>query len=203
MKKIVVPGDFLTDERKKLGSNVYLKENKVYSSVLGILSESNDYVSVIPLNGPYVPQIGDAVIGIIKLEMSNGYIIDINMALDCFFPKSLLKKSLQVGDVIFARIKEISDFIDLENINLLPKGRIIDVPSVKIPRIIGKNDSMLNILKKNTASNVVVGKNGWIWYFSKSPLVLEKAIDLIVKNSQKSNLTNFIDDYLKKQIKRK
>lgn len=203
MKKIVVPGDFLTDQRKKLGSNVYLKDNKVYSSVLGILSESQDYISVIPLNGPYVPKEGDGIIGIVKSENANGYLIDINMVAESYFPKSLLKKQLKVGDVLFARIKGVSDSIDLENINLLPKGGVVQVPSVKIPRVIGKNDSMLNILKQNTESNIVVGKNGWIWYYSKYPKELEKAIEMIVKNSQKSNLTNSINDYLKKQIKRK
>jgi exosome complex component RRP4 len=203
MKKIVVPGDFITDQRKKLGSNVYLKENKVYSSILGILSESNDYVSVIPLNGPYIPKEKDAIVGIVKSENMSGYLIDINLANDCFFPKSLLKKQLQVEDVLFARIKEVSDSVDLENINLLPKGRVIQVPSVKIPRIIGKNDSMLKVLKENTESNIVIGRNGLIWYYSKDPLILEKAINLIVKNSQKSKLTNYRDNYLKKEIKRK
>jgi exosome complex component RRP4 len=202
MKKIVIPGEFLTDQRKKLGSNVYLKDNRVYSSVLGILSESSDYISIVPLNGPYVPQKGDGIIGIIKSENLNGYLIDINMALDSFFPKSLLKKQLSVGDVLFARIKDVSDSIDLENINLLPKGNVVQVPSVKIPRIIGKNESMLNVLKTNTESNIVVGKNGWIWCYSKYSDILEDAIELIVKNSQKSNLTNYVDDYLKKKIKR-
>ncbi len=203
MKKIIIPGEFLTDQRKKLGTNVYLKNNKVYSSVLGILSESDDYVSVIPLNGPYVPKGGDAIIGIIKSETANGYLIDINMADTCFFPKSLLKKKLQTGDVIFARVKNVSDSIDIENINLLPKGSVVQVPSVKIPRIIGKNESMLNVLKRNTDSNIIVGKNGWVWYLSKNTHILENAIRIIVKNSQKSNLTNYVDEYLKKQIKRK
>jgi len=56
---------------------------------------------------------------------------------------------------------------------------------------------MLNILKKYTSSNILVGRNGWIWYVSKNGNLLEKALSLIVTNSQKSNLTNTIEEYLK------
>jgi exosome complex component RRP4 len=200
MKKIVYPGEFLTDQRKRLGSNVYLKSNKVYSLVLGLLNESNDYISVISLNGPYIACKGDGVVGIIKSENANGYVIDINNFCESYFPKSLLKKDLNIGNLIFARITSVDDGINLDNINILPKGSIIQVSSTKVPRIIGKNESMLNILKKYTNSNIVIGKNGRIWYISKNEKLLEKAINIIIKNSQKSNLTNFVENYLKKNL---
>lgn len=197
-KRIVTPGELITDKRKKLGDNIYLKENKIYSSVLGILNESDDYVSVVALNGPYIPRVGDGVIGVVKNVTQVGYVIDIKTNQDCFFPKSLLTKELAKGQILFARVKSTNDSVDLENINILPKGNLISVPSVKIPRIIGKNESMLNVLKNNTESNMLVGKNGWIWYVSKNPILLETAINLIITNSQKSNLTNTIEEYLKK-----
>jgi len=197
-KRIVTPGELITDQRKKLGDNIYIKENKIYSSVLGILNESDDYVSVVALNGPYLPRVGDGVIGIVKNVTQVGYVIDIKTNQDCFFPKSLLTKELTKGQMLFARVKSTNDSVDLENINILPKGNLISVSSVKIPRIIGKNESMLNVLKNNTESNILVGKNGWIWYVSKNPVLLENAINLITTNSQKSNLTNTVEEYLKK-----
>lgn len=199
MRKIVIPGELLTSKRKKLGSNVYIENNKVYSSKLGLLQESNDYISVIPLNGSYQPKEGDAIVGVIKSENMPGYVIDINSGIfDTFFPKSLLTKKLNVGDIIFAKIKKVDHSVDVDNINILPKGNILNVPSVKVPRIIGKNESMLKILKKYTNSNIVVGKNGRIWYISQKPNLLEKAIKIIVENSQKSKLTNYIENFLKK-----
>jgi exosome complex component RRP4 len=199
MRKVVIPGELLTTKRKKLGSNVYIENNKVYSSKLGILQESNDYISVIPLNGSYLPKEGDAVVGVIKSESLPGYGIDINCGMfDTFFPKSLLTKKLNIGDIIFAKIKKVDHSVDIDNINILPKGNILNVPSVKVPRIIGKNESMLKILKKYTNSNIVVGKNGRIWYVSQKPNLLEEAIKIIVENSQKSKLTNYIENFLKK-----
>jgi len=86
MKRIVTPGELITDKKKKVGGNIFIKDNCIYSSVLGILNESEDYVSIVPLNGPYVPEVNDAVVCIIKNVTNNGYIIDINSHSDCFLP---------------------------------------------------------------------------------------------------------------------
>jgi len=200
MKRIITPGELITTTNKKIGDNIFVKDDCIYSSVLGILNESDGYVSIVPLNGPYVPEINDAIICIIKNVTNNGYIIDINAHSDCFLPKSLITKELKIGQMLFARVKAVDgvDVTELDNINILPTGNIIVVPSVKIPRIIGKNDSMFNILKKYTLSNILIGRNGWIWCVSKNLLLLENVINMIIKNSQKSNLTNTIEEYLKK-----
>jgi len=199
MKRIVIPGELITDKRKKVGENIFIHENKIYSSVLGLLNETDDFVSIVPLNGPYIPQENDPVVCVVRNITANGYVIDVNSHSDCFFPKSLITKELKIGQMLFARVKGVDgvEVSELDNINILPEGLIYPVSSVKIPRIIGKNDSMLNILKKYTSSNVLVGRNGWIWYVSKNSLLLEKAISMIVNNSQKSNLTNTIEEYLK------
>ncbi|MFH0906110.1 MAG: KH domain-containing protein [archaeon] len=201
MRQIVVPGDLLTTERKKLGENVYFENNAVYSSVLGILASNETSVSVIALNGVYVPQIGDGILALVKSENSLGYALELNSVTDSFIPKSILTKPLKIGTVLFVRIKNINsnDSIELDNINVLPDGNIIKVSSVKVPRLIGKNDSMLNILKNYTECNIVIGKNGFIWYSGKSTQLLEKAINLIINNSQKSNLTDSIQGYLEKE----
>ncbi|HNW05610.1 MAG TPA: hypothetical protein PK655_00820 [archaeon] len=199
MKKIVIPGELITDQRKKIGENVFIKENKIYSSVLGLLNETGDFVSIVPLNGPYFPKENDPVVCVVRNITANGYIIDVNSHSDCFFPKSFVTRELKIGQMLFARVKGVDgiEVSELDNINILPEGSIYAVSSVKIPRIIGKNDSMLNILKKYTSSNILVGRNGWIWYVSKNGNLLENAISLIVNNSQKSNLTNTIEEYLK------
>ncbi|HOZ35867.1 MAG TPA: RNA-binding protein [archaeon] len=199
MKRIVIPGELIADQRKKVGENVFIKENKIYSSVLGLLNETDDFVSIVPLNGPYIPQENDPVVCVVRNVTANGYIIDVNSHSDCFFPKSMITRELKIGQMLFARVKGVDgvEVSELDNINILPDGLIYSVSSVKIPRIIGKNDSMLNILKKYTSSNILVGRNGWIWYVSKNGNLLEKALSLIVTNSQKSNLTNTIEEYLK------
>jgi len=202
-KKIVIPGDLLSLEKKKLGQNTYLENDKIYSSVIGLVNENQEYVSVIALNGPYLPIVGDAILGIVKSEIVNGYFLDYNSPGEIYLPKSSLSKELKIGSVIFARIKNISesDSIELDNINILPRGYIFNTSPVKVPRLIGKNDSMLNLFKQYTESSIVIGKNGWVWFVSKKPQLLEKALSLVVNNSQKSNLTNTIKEYLEKNTK--
>jgi len=203
MRKIVTPGDFLTDQRRKLGQNVYLKEGKVYSSVLGILSDAGDSISVIALNGVYSPVVGDIIVCVVSSESFNGYVLEFNSYTDTFLPKSLLSKELKIGTMLFARIKNINanGSIELDNVNILPKGRLFVSSCVKVPRLIGKNDSMLNVLKQHTKSNILIGRNGWIWYDSKQPELLEKAFGMIITNSQKSNLTESIKQFLEKYEK--
>ncbi|HOD89837.1 MAG TPA: RNA-binding protein [archaeon] len=197
-KKIVVPGEFLTDLRKKMGPNVYQENGKIYSSVVGILSETEDSVSVIALNGSYINKQGDGVIGIVKSETPNGYFLEYNSPYELYIPKNAITKELKIGDIIFARIKEITsyDSVEIDNINVLPKGNIYVTSCVKVPRLIGKNNSMIDMLKQYTQSNIVIGKNGLIWYTSKKPELLEKAFQLIINNSQKSNLTDNIKKFL-------
>lgn len=199
-KKIVIPGEIITDQVKKLGTNVYLENGKIYSSVIGLLSESNDFVSVIPLNGTYEAIEGDGIIAVVKDEVLNGYILEYNSFDDSFLLKSNIRKELSIGTIVFLRIKKITDngSLEFDNINILPRGRVFQTSPVKIPRLIGKNESMLNLFKEYLGGNIVIGKNGWVWYNSTNAFLAEKAFSLVVNNSQKSNLTNSMKDFFEK-----
>lgn len=199
-KKIVIPGDFLTDQVKKLGANVYLENNTIYSSVVGILSSRDDFVSVIPLNGVYVPTEGDGIIAVVKDEVLNGYILEYNSFDDSFLTKNSINKTLKKGTVIFLRVKNIADngSLEFDNINILPKGRVFQTSPVKVPRLIGKSESMLNLFKEYLKCNIVIGKNGWLWHTAENIYLAESAFSLVVNNSQKSNLTNSIKEYFEK-----
>lgn len=199
-KKIVVPGDFITDQVKRLGSFVYLEDKKIYSSVVGLLNESNDRVSVIPLNGPYTPQEGDGIIALVKDEMVNGYVLEYNSFDDSFLTKSSINKELGKGTVVFLRVRKIADngSLEFDNINILPNGKVFQTSPVKVPRLIGKNESMLNLFKQYLGGNIVIGKNGWIWYDCKDVTLSKRAFSLVVNNSQKSNLTNSVKEFFEK-----
>ena len=68
MKKVVIPGEILFEERKRLGSNVFVLNGKIYSKVLGITDNENETATVVPLQGPYVPRRDDSVVGVITRE---------------------------------------------------------------------------------------------------------------------------------------
>src|SRR5660398_172495 len=62
-KKLVIPGEFLSDDIKLADEGTYVEDGKVFSSVFGIASLKN-HVKVVPLSGTYIPRQGDLIIEI-------------------------------------------------------------------------------------------------------------------------------------------
>ena len=71
-KHIVVPGELVTEERKKLGSHVYLHQGRIYADSLGIARVDGDMASVVPLEGKYQAMAGDLVVGVLVSEKFDG-----------------------------------------------------------------------------------------------------------------------------------
>ncbi len=202
-KKIVIPGELITDQRKKVGSNVFLREGKIYSTSLGLLTESNDFISVIPLEGKYLPRINDIIVGIVINQTFNGYILDINSFKDSFISKEYIRYELKRGTIISARVNYVNELNDVElsDPRVFDKGEIVLISPVKIPRLIGKNGSMLNAIKEGTGSHLLVGRNGYIWIKGGNTELAIKTIKKIEQNAHLSNLTNSIIEFLNKEKK--
>ena len=83
-------------------------------------------------------------------------------------------------------------------------GRIVGVNASKIPRIIGKQGSMVTMIKDTTGCKITVGQNGLIWIDGepKKELIAVKAINKIAKESHLSGLTDKIKEFLDKEIKK-
>jgi exosome complex component RRP4 len=78
-------------------------------------------------------------------------------------------------------------------------GRIIKITPSKVPRLIGKRGSMINMIKELSGTEMVVGQNGWVWIKGepKNELSAMKAIYKIDRESHTKGLTNRIEDMLK------
>ncbi|MBN2067719.1 MAG: hypothetical protein JW744_04590 [Candidatus Diapherotrites archaeon] len=198
-KKIVVPGELVTEERKRIGSHVFVDEGKVYADSLGISYPDSSTASVVPLHGKYIPGRNDLIVGIISNETFNSYIVDINSIYHSFISKDSVRHELKRGSIISAIIQNVDEIneADLEDIRVFFGGEVIEVSPVKVPRIIGKNGSMLNVLKDNTGCNLIVGRNGWVWAKDGNLGLLVKAIRLIERESHLSDLTNKVEAFLK------
>lgn len=210
MREIVLPGSIVGDAKSKLpGKGTFKEGDKIYSSRLGILEEKGKYVNVIPLSGVYDPNVGDTVIGVVQEVFKNAWIVDINAPYPAFLTMEEVPwkmeygetyKYLKVGDVIVAIIKLIDEARNIE-ITMKSKpcrkiedGIIIEIQPSKIPRVIGKNASMLNILKRYTKCWIFVGQNGRIWIKGEDENVnlLIKALRKIEKEAHTFGLTERI-----------
>lgn len=199
MKKIVVPGEQIETSAKVLGDHVYKVNDKIYSDSLGIVSDSTSRVEVVPLAGCYIPKMNDFIIGVIIEERPNGYIMDVNGAYPVFINKKDLRNDLKIKTIASAKVFKINEVgeISVSEVREFLGGDILTVSPVKVPRIIGKNESMLKILKDNTQMSIYVGKNGYLWIKGENSEKLISAIEMIASLAHTSNLTNKIEAYLK------
>ena len=117
-----------------------------------------------------------------------------------------MSKYFAIGDYVFAEIISISEagFVKISAkhrpYRKLHSGNVIEVSPTKIPRIIGKQGSMINILKDLSKCEILVGQNGIVWIKGtpEKEALVASAIKLIEKESHKPGLTDKIKQILEK-----
>lgn len=198
-KRVVIPGEVITEERKRTGSHVFVENGRVISETLGIVYTDAPVAQVVALRGKYEPTIDDVVIGIVAQETFNGYLVDLGAMYNSFVSKESVRDKLERGSVVSAKVTSVSEIgeIELEDPRGFFGGELITIAPVKVPRVIGKQGSMLNVLKNGTGSNIVVGRNGRIWAKGGNVQLLRRALQFIEEHSHQSNLTQSIEAFLK------
>ncbi|MCX6803303.1 MAG: hypothetical protein NTY48_01895 [Candidatus Diapherotrites archaeon] len=199
MKRIVIPGELVSDQRKRLGGNVFVSDGKIYSKVLGISEDGGEKAAVVPLEGKYSPQAEDVVIGVVTRAIFAGYNVNLNSFVESFIPKSTMREDLRVGDLVSAKIAYVSELREAE-LGFPRKmfgGEVIEVTPVRTPRLIGKNGSMLELLRQGTKCDIIIGKNGRVWARNGNTDLLKKVVLFINENSYKSNLTSSVEAFFK------
>ena len=81
-------------------------------------------------------------------------------------------------------------------------GRLIRVNNQKVPRIIGKQGSMISMIKKKTNCEITVGQNGIIWVKGspEGELMAVRAIKQIELKSHQEGLTEKMEKFLDKMV---
>ncbi len=218
-REVVVPGQPLAKGRFKLGRDVYRDDSGIIrAKKLGLADIKEDTVSVVPLSGVYIPKEGDIVIGVVSRISGSTIIVDIRSPYQGVIPiprgraterVDMRKYNLKLGDVILAKVKAFDGSssllltIDMEGLGKLEGGYILEVEPAKVPRVIGKRQSMLTILKEKTRSDIIVGNNGRIWVRSpslKELLALEKALRKIETESHVSGLSDRVSSFLTQEL---
>jgi len=72
------------------------------------------------------------------------------------------------------------------------------INSQKVPRVIGKQGSMISLVKEKTGCDVTVGQNGFVWVKGtpEGELLAEKAIKMIEAQSHQEGLTDKMQKFL-------
>lgn len=217
-RELVLPGDFLSDGKLKAGSGTYVDNGKIFAAQVGIKSIRSNFVNVVPLAGQYIPKVGDQVIAIIMDIGPSNWLTEINSP----YPAPLhitevpwrvdfgdTARYLKVGDVILGKVlmvdevKHVQVTMKERGLRKLQGGQIIEISHSKVPRVIGRNGSMIQMIKEYTNCRIIVGQNGRIWLDGDSEgiAIAAKAILIIDKDAQCLGLTEKLKAFLESSKK--
>jgi len=217
-KEIVVPGETLATGMEYLPSvGTYRKNDAILANKLGIAVVDGKVIKIIPVSGAYHPKRNDTIIAkVIDISMS-GWRVDTNCAYSAmlsmkdatsdFIRKGEdLTKYFDIGEYMVCQITQVTsqNLVDVTlrgpGLKKLGKGRIIEVSPHKVPRIIGKQGSMVSLIKDHTNTRITVGQNGIVWIQGEpaGEILAIKTIRMIEEQSHISGLTDKIKEYLEK-----
>ena len=213
-RQIVLPGSAVGDVSNKMpGRGTFKVGTTIYASRLGIVNDAGKHIDIIPLSGVYNPCSGDIIIGVVKEVLRSAWLVDINAPYPAFLNVENVPwrveygetaKYLQAGDVVIVTITSVDETksIDISmkcrSCRKVEDGLIISVQPSKVARMIGKNSSMLSVLKKYTNCWIFIGQNGRVWVKGDTCNVtlLTEAIRKIETDAHTVGLTQKITDML-------
>lgn len=218
-RKIVIPGEVIVSGDKYLpGEGTEKRDNDIVSIIYGLSEEIKELVKVIPLSGVYNPRRGNVVIGKVENVTFNGWVIDITAPNSAFLSltevpryvnKDGLEEVMDIGDMVVAKIWNINKRgIDLSiksrGLGKIDEGIIIKINPNKVPRVIGKEGSMVNLIKNETGCNITIGQNGLISISGdkiEDELLAKKAVLFVTEKSFVEGLTDKLKAWFEKEKK--
>lgn len=216
-KRYVIPGDIITTGPYRPEQNVILDGNKMIATCIGLSDITDGAVRVIPLTGRYIPKGDDLVVGKVISHSAMSWEVDINSCYLGILPASDvfgrdfsshandLTEKLGNGDLIAARIVNFDRTRDPlitisgRELGKIDSGELIKISTTKVPRLIGKRGSMIQMIEEATNANITIGQNGIIIASCENPDGLSKAIraiNMIEEDSHRINLTDMVKKML-------
>jgi len=213
-RRLVIPGETIVSGDDYLPGDFTKKEgDDIVANRYGLSEISGRVVRLIPISGVFEPRRGNTVLGRVEDITFNGWIMDIGGPYSSFLPLSECPRFINrndvsefagIGDIMSVKIQSVKKgSIDLtlksRGLGKLEGGRIMKVNSHKVPRVIGKEGSMINLIKNQTKTEITVGQNGYIWIKGSSDGEDKavEAIKLVVAEAISNGLTEKVEDFLK------
>lgn len=218
-RDIVVPGEVIAEGMGFLPSKgLYRAGEKVHAGRLGMIAIEGKVIKLIPLTGAYVPKLNDKIVGKIIDVLMTGWriqtrspysaVLGLKDATSEFIPRSAdLTQYYRIGDHILCKVINLTSqkLVDVTmrgpGLKKLKDGRLVEVNPHKVPRVIGKDGSMVLMIKNATGCSIDVGQNGWIWVNGPSPEQEIQAVNAIKKVEEEAHLPGLTDrmkEYLEK-----
>ncbi len=207
-RRAVIPGEIIVSGEDYLPSEGARRQGEhIIANRFGLAEEAGRVIKVIAITGAFVPRRNNVIIGRVTNITFNGWVTDIDCASSGFLPidesprfinKSDMDQFLAIGDVVAAKIWSVNTRgIDLtlkgKGLGKLEGGFIFRVSPNRVPRVIGREGSMINLIKEKTGCNITVGQNGWIWIKGTTmdgEIKARKAIEFVTEKVAVEGLTD-------------
>jgi exosome complex component RRP4 len=220
-RQIAAPGELLAEGMDYLPSQgTYRQGDHIRAGMLGLARIEGKVIKLIPLSGRYMPKVGDVVVGQVDDILMSGWRLNINCAYSAVLPMKDatpqyiekgedLTKFFALGDWMVTRISNVTSqkLVDISmrgpGLKKFSGGRIFTVNAQKVPRIIGKEGSMLAMIKQATGCRLVVGQNGVVWLDGEPQRenVAVEAIRMIESQSHIPGLTERVKAFLDERLR--
>lgn len=215
-RHVVIPGEVIVSGDDYLpGEGVRRDGDNVVANRFGLAEVLGRVVKVISLSGAYVPRRNNVVLGRVTDITFNGWLLDVDYPGNAFLPiaesprfinQYEMDQFLAIGDVIAAKIWSIKGRgIDLtikgKGLGKLEGGFMFRINQSRVPRVIGREGSMITLIKDNTGCQITVGQNGWIWVKGdavENALRARRAIEHIAENVHIGGLTEHMEEWFQK-----
>ncbi|MBU0760667.1 MAG: exosome complex protein Rrp4 [Nanoarchaeota archaeon] len=212
-RKVVVPGEVIVEGEDFLpGEGTRREGAKIIAGKFGLAEEAGRVVRLIAIFGAFIPRRGNVVIGRVSDITHAGWLVDIDSASQSFLPieesprfinRNEMDQYLAIGDVISAKIWTVKGKgIDLtlkgKGLGKLEDGFIFKVIPSRVPRVIGREGSMVNLIKEKTGCNITVGQNGWVWIKGPSidaQIKARNAVTLVAEKVHVNGLTEKVEHW--------
>jgi exosome complex component RRP4 len=215
-RKQVIPGDVIASGDYRAGSFVERRGNDFIALRVGLAEIMRTDVKVIPLSGPYIPRTEDQVVGKVVDVTGYGWELDINSCFKGYLPGQFvfgrefspathdLSSRFRVGDLVLAKIASFDRSRDPQlsirgpGLGKIPMGELVEISATKVPRLIGRKGYMINMIARETNTELKVGQNGWVVLAGPPEGVVKavKAIRMIEEEAHMADLTQKVQNFL-------
>ncbi len=214
-RELVIPGQTLAKGLDYLpSSGCFRCDDEIKSKLLGLARIKERFINIVPLAGVYIPKPGDGVIAFVRDMQSTLWVLDINSPYDSIMllgeavnefvdlNKTDISMFYDIGDVIYAKVLNVSKSksvqltMDDYRARKLIGGRIMKITPSKVPRLIGREGSMIELIKNKTKCQIIVGQNGVVWLKGENEALAAKTVLMIENESHTTGLTDRISEVL-------
>lgn len=218
-KSKVLPGDVIAEGDSLAGRSTYKEDGKIKSKVLGVARTEKSPIRVVPLSGGYIPQDkggedNEMVIGRVSGIGPSHWWVDLDSPYDGYLSLSEgsdefidldeteLSEVYDIGDLIYTEVIKVTKEKDVKlsmqgrMCKKLTGGRIVRISPSKVPRLIGKGGSMVELIKDETDSQIIIGQNGIVWVSGGNEDLACEAVKLVDKKGHKKGLTEKVEKLL-------